>query len=176
MTAGSTRCGAAWAPIAELEVRYEPAASNPTAEGCQSGTIALARAVRTVYPELESLSQTYGCFNRRYVAGTTTWSVHAEGRAFDVGVPNSERETGWQLACELVARRTLYGVQRVMWDRHIWSVEAPAQWRGLSPRSDQHLSHLHAEQYRQAAARPRSVEKQYQTALELSRRPDPTAG
>jgi hypothetical protein len=157
-------------------VRYEPAAPNPTATGCQTGTIALARAVRTVFPELESLTTVYGCYSRRYIRGTTTWSIHAEGRAFDVGVPDQCGETGWQLACELVARRTLYGVQRVMWDGHIWSVESPSAWRSLSPRTDQHRSHVHVEQYRAAAARPRTVEPQYVTALRASRLPGPMAG
>jgi uncharacterized protein YcbK (DUF882 family) len=141
----------------------------PTANGCQTGTRALALAVKHVYPELASLTSVYGCFNRRKARGAATWSLHAEGRAFDVGVPGREHETGWQLACELVELRIAYGVQRVIWDGHIWSIEQPAGWRKLQPTSLQHLDHLHVEQYRAASQRAADCQTQYEESLARGR-------
>lgn len=150
-------------------MRYEPASRNPTATGPQPGTVALARAIQAVYPELPTLNRTYGIFNRRRVAGSQTWSLHAEGRALDVGVPTGLMDLGWQLACELVVSRSLYGVQRVIWDRHIWSVEHLNEWRRLSPRTQQHLDHIHVEQYRDAAARPLASLDRYRARLATAR-------
>jgi hypothetical protein len=150
-------------------VRYEPAARNPTAIGCQEGTRALAAAVKEVYPELASLTAVYGCFNRRHIRGARSWSLHAEGRAFDVGVPGREHETGWQLACELVSDRIYYGVQRVIWDGHIWSVERASDWVPLQATTDQHHDHLHVEQYRAASTSTRRSTADYCTQLRQAR-------
>lgn len=151
-------------------MRYEPATDPPTARGCQSGTLALGRAIRTTFPELATLTPVYGCYNRRKIAGSASWSIHAEGRALDVGVEAELRSVGWDLACELVLHRVLYGVQRVIWDRHIWSVERIDQWQPLQVRTNQHLDHLHVEQYRSAAARPVTSEQALTESLAKSRR------
>jgi hypothetical protein len=151
-------------------LKYQPAADPPTARGCQSGTLALGRAIRTVFPELLALTPVYGCFNRRKVAGTSTWSLHAEGRALDVGVGPADDDIGWALACELVANRAFYGVQRVIWDAHIWSVERIDEWRGVSPGTNPHHDHVHLEQYREAASRPTSHEAAYTASLLGARR------
>jgi hypothetical protein len=151
-------------------VRYQPAALDPAQRGCQPGTRALASAVGEVWPELQSLEGAYGCFNRRKIAGSSSWSLHAEGRAFDVGVPSSRNDLGWEVACELVAHRILYGTMRVMWDKHIWSTERPDQWRRISPGGNQHRDHLHVEQFRAAAARPAHVRSTYVPMLTTARR------
>lgn len=151
-------------------MRYEPAGKNPTQTGCMPGTKALASAVKTVFPELNSLTAVYGCFNHRKIRGSTAWSLHAEGRAFDTGVPGRERETGWSLACELVANHIGYGVQRVIWDGHIWSIEVADRWRQLQPSTDQHHDHIHTEQYRAAAQRGPDTEQVYTEALARSRK------
>jgi hypothetical protein len=150
-------------------VRYEPAGAAPVQTSCQPGTLALAQAVRAAYPELESMSRIYGCFNRKRIAGTARWSLHAEGRAFDVGVQADELEVGWHLACVLVAERVFFGVQRVIWDKHIWSIENASAWRRLRPQSQQHRDHVHVEQYRNAAARPVSMRATYEAKLKLHR-------
>lgn len=150
-------------------MRYEPALSNPTAAGCQSGTRALAGAITSSYPELVTMRGPYGCFNRRKAAGTTRWSLHAEGRALDVGFTAETGRYAWALACELVARRTLYGTMRVILDRHIWSTEDPREWHRLRATSQQHLDHIHIEQFRAAAARPIGQADEYATALRASR-------
>jgi hypothetical protein len=149
-------------------VRYEPASSLPREGGCQSGTLALGRAIKATYTELQTLSGPYGCYNRRKIAGASNWSLHAEGRALDIGVQESEGGQAWRLACELVAHRTTYGTMRVMWDRHIWSTEKPDQWRKLGASTNQHLDHIHVEQFRRAAAWPASSQVQMQAALAQS--------
>lgn len=136
-------------------MRYEPAGpGTPTATGCQDGTKALGLALRAVYPELRSLTGPYGCWNPRRIEGSSTWSLHAEGRALDTGVPVHLHEMAWSVCCELVDRRTLYGTMRVLWDGHIWSTEKPADWRRLQPTTNQHRDHFHVEQFWRDALKP----------------------
>lgn len=151
-------------------MRYEPAGLNPSATGCQTGTKALQRAIMAVYPELAGGATIYGCFNRRMARSARSWSLHAEGRALDVGVPTAAKELGWALSCELSIHRTIYGVQRVIWDGHIWSIEQVKGWRLLDKRTkDQHHDHTHIEQYWAAALRPSSVQQSYEKALQAAR-------
>lgn len=150
-------------------MRYEPAAAEPRAKGCQPGTAALGYAIAEAYPELTCMRGAYGCYNLRRIAGTTWWSLHAEGRAVDVGVPPELAELGWTLACDIVARRRLYGTMRVMWDGHIWSLEQGADWHPLRLQSNQHRDHVHIEQYWFAAQRPRSTQDVYARALKEGR-------
>jgi hypothetical protein len=146
-------------------VRYEPARNPPTARGCQTGTLALGRAVRAAFPELQTLTGAYGCFNPRRIAGSSRWSLHAEGRALDVGVPIVANAIGWELACILVRDRITYGTMRVMWDKHIWSTERPADWRRLQPQSQQHTDHVHIEQFWAHATKPAVAQHAYEAAL-----------
>lgn len=152
-------------------MRYEPASRlEPTQTACQPGTLALQAALRDVWPELAVGTGPYGCFNHRRIASSTTWSLHAEGRALDVGVTPSTHEGAWSVACQLVDRRTIYGTMRVMWDGHIWSCEQPSDWRKLQPSTNPHRDHFHVEQYRANAARPyATVYNVMRTALREAR-------
>lgn len=150
-------------------MRYEPAADNPPPGGCQSGTRALALAIRNVYPELHSLTNVYGCYSHRRMAGSPRWSLHAEGRACDVGTDTLGSQLAWRLACDLSDHRVIYGVMRVIWDAHIWSVERVDEWRPLDPKLAQHHDHLHIEQYWEAARRPATVQPQLEAALRAGR-------
>lgn len=151
-------------------MRYEPASSSPRETGCQTGTRALQLAIRTVYPELAGGANVYGCFNPRKIAGSSAWSLHAEGRAIDIGVPSGDKELGWALSCELVEHRTIYGVMRVIWDGHIWSIEQVKGWRELDARTkDRHLDHTHIEQYWGTALKPRWIQQTFETALRAAR-------
>jgi len=157
-------------------VRYEPASKNPPPSKCQTGTLALGRAIEVVFPEMISLRGGYGCYNHRRQTSGTGWSLHAEGRALDTGVPGRHHDLGWLLACELVAHRIIYGVQRVIWDQHIWTVEELDRWRRLKPTSQQHTDHIHTEQYWAGALRPATVQTQYEIALRAARSPDAPSG
>jgi hypothetical protein len=94
-----------------------------------------------------------GIYNVRAVRGSkTVWSVHAEGRAIDVGFPTEPagHAEGHRLAGLLVRHHAELGVQQVIWARQIWR-NTIGTWRpynGVSP----HLDHVHAELTRAAAA------------------------
>jgi hypothetical protein len=150
-------------------MRYEPASRTPAATGCQPGTRALGQAVKNVYPELISLAGAYGCFNPRKIAGSESFSLHAEGRAIDVGVPQSSDALGWDLACELVSQRVVYGTMRVIWDRHIWSLERGDRWAVVQPGTQEHRDHIHVEQFWSAANRPLTSQVAIETALRAHR-------
>lgn len=82
-----------------------------------------------------------GC---RHIAGTTVLSVHADGRAVDLGVPVG---ASWAqgLANSLVARSRELGVQCVIYNRRIWSSSYCRQgWRPYSG-TNPHRDHLHVE-------------------------------
>lgn len=139
-------------------MRYEPAAKLPPPSGCQSGTHALGAAIRDVFPELQSLTLVYGCYNHRLIEGSSSFSLHAEGRALDVGVPPAAtKDVGWELACTLVEQRITLGTMRVIWDGHIWSTEKPDKWRKLSLQLNQHHDHVHVEQFWKDAKRAANV-------------------
>ena len=169
MTASTPSGGASGRTGKQLLVRYEGVSPNPKQTGCQPGTRALGLAIQDVYPELQSMEGAYGCYNRRKIAGTATWSLHAEGRALDIGVGERWHELAWSLVCDLVANRLLYGTMRVMWDRHIWSTERVDRYERLKPYTNQHLDHIHLEQFWRAAERPPTVQTQLEEALRLSR-------
>lgn len=152
-----------------LEVRYERAANPPKATGCQSGVRALGLAVGHSYPELLSMKGGFGCYNRRYIKGTTTWSLHSEGRALDIGVPPQWRDLAWRLACAFTSDRIVYGTMRVIWDGHIWTTEERDRWRPLLPTTPQHHDHIHFEAFWASATRPGTIQSEMESALARSR-------
>ncbi|MGH3863589.1 peptidoglycan-binding domain-containing protein [Actinokineospora sp.] len=85
-----------------------------------------------------------GIYNCRSIAGSSTTSLHGEGRATDLGVPVG---APWAqaLADRLVAMSAELGIQCVIYARRIWSGSYPnAGWRpynGLNA----HVDHLHVE-------------------------------
>jgi hypothetical protein len=86
-----------------------------------------------------------GIYNPRNIAGTQTPSLHAEGRALDIGlsvtVPD-EKLVGDQLFGVFVRSATLVGFQEIIWNRQIWSHAHPAvhRYHGHDP----HTGHIHA--------------------------------
>lgn len=128
-------------------MRYEPAAKQPTAKACQPGTLALGQALEVVWRDFISMRGAYGCWNPRRIEGSSSWSLHAEGRAIDVGVPAALHQSGWECACILVDQRKKLGTMRVFWDGHMWSTEKRTQWTPISPRLNQHRDHIHVEQF-----------------------------
>jgi hypothetical protein len=127
--------------------------------------VALGRAIRATHPELQTLEGAYGCFNPRRIAGSSSWSLHAEGRALDVGVKGPAKSRAWALARELSAERTTFGIMRIMWDHHIWTTEREDKWHLLRVQTNQHTDHMHIELFWHAALRPESFEAAYTTAL-----------
>ena len=85
-----------------------------------------------------------GIYNCRRIPGSTSLSLHAEGRAADLGVPTG---AGWAqtLADALVANSRELGVQLVIYRRKVWSGRYPnSGWRNYTG-SNPHTDHLHVE-------------------------------
>lgn len=96
--------------------------------------------VNTNFPQTRFL----GIYNRRNVAGTSTPSAHAEGRALDIGLlvsQPSEKALGDQLFDLLIRNAVELGLDHVIWNRQIWSSAhgGPRPHTGLSP----HTDHIH---------------------------------
>jgi hypothetical protein len=126
------------------------------ATGCSEGPTPGAKALQSYYlgayanrtdPRPANLG-IYLC--ERLGSG---WSLHAEGRAADLGTaPYSRPPWGWTLAEKLRLNSKELGVQLIIFDRKIWSANFPhAGWRNYVG-SNPHTGHLHVE-LTQAAAK-----------------------
>ena len=85
-----------------------------------------------------------GIYNCRRIPGSSSLSLHAEGRATDLGVPVG---AGWAqtLADALVANSRELGVQLVIYRRKVWSGRYPnSGWRNYNG-DNPHNDHLHVE-------------------------------
>lgn len=123
-----------------IYVGYEPARS------CTGSATPGARALMSWFLGAYTAQggRNLGIYNCRSVAGTTTTSLHGEGRAADLGVPVG---AGWAqtLADRLVALSAELGIQCVIHNRRIWSGSYPnAGWRTYTG-SNPHTDHLHVE-------------------------------
>lgn len=93
-----------------------------------------------------------GIYNNRTVAGSSTTSLHAEGRACDLGVDPHGAQWGTELAEQLRLNSAELGVQCLIWNGRIWSGAYPdAGWRVYRGRAA-HVDHIHLELTRAAAA------------------------
>lgn len=136
-------------------LRYDPVGRRPSGR-VEPGTRALQQAILERFsPPATNL----GIYNPRDVRGnvwpnvTTTLSIHAEGRAGDVGFPTrghpDGHPRGHELARLLVERAVPLGVQEVIWARRRWAAD-DGRWDRYSGRSA-HLDHVHWSQHRAAA-------------------------
>lgn len=120
---------------------------------CASGPQPGARALLAYWLEQTPDDATsLGIFNCRNVRGGTSMSVHACGRAIDLGVPVSV--AGHRIAVDFLARLAPHaqslGVQLIIFSRHSGSARNPwpTQYRGVHPHDD----HIHLELNGKAAA------------------------
>lgn len=93
-----------------------------------------------------------GIYNCRPIDGTSTLSLHGEGRADDLGVPVGN---AWSFAVAdaLKASSAELGVQLVIHNGKVWSARQPdAGWRTYNG-SNPHRDHLHVELTPDAAQR-----------------------
>lgn len=94
-----------------------------------------------------------GIYNCRSVRGSSTKSLHGEGRALDWGVPlgpdGKGTDHGRELVDQLGSHAHLLGLQCIIYDRTIWSRRSPdgRPYTGTSP----HYDHLHVEFSRDSA-------------------------
>jgi hypothetical protein len=103
-------------------------------------------------------AENHGIYNCREIRGSSRPSVHSEGRAADLGVPDTGEKWAQSLANFLVNYSKELGIQCVIYNRRIWSGAHPdSGWRqygGVNP----HTRHLHVE-LSWGAARSLTVEK-----------------
>jgi hypothetical protein len=109
--------------------------------GPQPAPKALWHLVHANFPQ----TRNDGIYNPRNIAGTHTASLHAEGRALDIGlkvtVPD-EKLIADQLFQLFVDSAALVGFQEIIWNRQIWSQTHRTihHYTGHDP----HTGHIHA--------------------------------
>lgn len=123
-------------------------AATRNAGSARPGARALMDWCLREYPAARNL----GIYNHRPVRGSTSLSVHSEGRALDVGFPvvgGKAHADGHALLRRLGSHGRSLGIQTIIWDRRIYSARSPEgrAYTGVSP----HVDHLHVEQTREAA-------------------------
>ena len=113
---------------------------------CTSGPQPGARALLAYWLEqFEPLATSMGIFNCRTIRGSTSLSIHACGRAVDMGVPVSV--AGHNVAMEFLRRigphAKSLGVQLIIFSRTSGSARNPwpTVYRGVHPHED----HIHVE-------------------------------
>lgn len=130
------------------------------ASGCwagrrlRDGTRELADFLVATFPGARS----YGGYNCRRIAGTSTWSVHSTGRAIDLFVPvdggAADNGKGDPIAAWLVENAEYVGISLIIWDRASWGAHRS---RGGKHRSysgaHPHHDHLHIELTESASGR-----------------------
>lgn len=123
-------------------------AAGPCSSGPSSGARALREFMLGRYPEAHD----GGIYNCRTVRGTTSPSMHGEGRAWDMMLPvrnGRGHPRGHEAVRELGEHGALLGIQTAIFDRTIWSSRSPSgrQYTGVHP----HFDHVHYELTRDAA-------------------------
>jgi hypothetical protein len=94
----------------------------------------------------------YAC---RKNTNADTISIHGLGRALDIMVDAhtpAGLETGDNIRNFMINNSTVLGVQRVIWNGHIWGADQDG-WRAYDG-PDDHTSHVHVEVNEKAAANP----------------------
>lgn len=134
-----------------FDLTYERATGPST--GPQPGTVLLQNHIIKLWPRTWSK----GIFNPRVIRGTENrnpprWSIHAEGRAVDIGVSlaASGEIVGDEIANWLTRYAEALGIQYFIWNRQSWS--ASRGWTAYGGGAGAHRDHLHIEQTRLAAA------------------------
>lgn len=100
-------------------VRWDP--TTHCRDKCQPGAIQLRQDLLSRYPE----TRDWGCYNCRTISGTDTLSLHAEGRAIDIGIVASRKQDGDEIFAWCVANAEALGLQEILWNDRIWSALRP---------------------------------------------------
>lgn len=108
----------------------------------EPGAKALLAWLLETYP----LAWSLGIYNCRGVRGSTTTSLHGEGRAVDLGLPMVNGRaipTGHRIVDRIGEHGRRLGVQCAIYDRSIWSARSPQgrYYGGVHP----HYDHIHIE-------------------------------
>jgi len=106
----------------------------------QPAPLALWKLVHANFPQTRNL----GIYNARNIAGTNTPSLHAEGRALDIGLLVSnptEKYIGDELFELFIEHAQQMGLQEIIWDHQVWSTQRTYvhPYGGSNP----HTDHVH---------------------------------
>lgn len=120
-------------------------AAYDAATGCTQypdGAKALAAYLEDRFPYQWSM----GICNCRQVVGGSSWSHHAECRAYDCGLPTKSDGTartdlGMPIVNLLIAHGKRLGIDHIIYNRRIWSASSPEgrYYGGTHP----HYNHIH---------------------------------
>jgi hypothetical protein len=91
-----------------------------------------------------------GVYNNRPIRNGRSLSVHAEGRALDIGVPVSS-DTGDRLYKVLKNAAKALGIQQILWDGKGWRCDR-GEFKTSPKVAELHKDHLHIELNRMAAS------------------------
>lgn len=115
------------------------------ATGCGDGPTGGAIDLQTTLVGQWSPQGAYslGIYACRRVVGSTAWSVHAEGRALDLGVRGGQAQLVGDEVLEQLLQAHDEALQRVIWDRKTFDLLTPLgrPYTGRDP----HTGHLHIE-------------------------------
>jgi len=135
---------------------YQYADIAHVAKSCRPGAKALMAWILDQVDGAVSL----GCLNNAVIPGSTTLSIHAEGRAIDPGTANDAQRAAMIVAIEaLVAHCEPLGIQCVIHQKKIWSISVDKKplpfsaWRELTNWKNvgDHFNHAHLELTRERA-------------------------
>lgn len=120
---------------------YEPARSctGSATPGCR----ALMAWFLSAYGQLGAVNS--GIYNCRDIVGGSGFSLHAEGRACDLGIRPHSADWGSVLATQLWNNSAELGIQLIIWNRRYASgAKSDQGWLPYSGQSP-HIDHIHAE-------------------------------
>lgn len=136
--------------MATYDLTYQRA-TTPTA-GPMTGTLHLQSFVESKWPD----SWSKGIFAPRPIRGTEhltpkRWSIHAEGRALDIGVALdvAGEVLGDEIADWIITHAAEIGCQYFIWNQRSWSKHRG--WTPYTGKAGGHRDHLHVEQTSEAA-------------------------
>jgi len=128
-------------------------------QGADGGTTLLMRYLKYWYPRGED----WGIYSCRHVAGSSTWSSHAEGRALDFHLDvrdpydKAHADQIWYFFLRqdtgvgnnfAMARR--FGIQEIIWNCRRWTASQGAHYystcNNTSDRTRRHEDHIHIAQ------------------------------
>lgn len=118
----------AYEPVSQAElVKYH---------GARPGVVALRDIILFLWHA--SGVTDVGIYNRRQVRGGGAWSLHAVGRAVDIGVPSTG--VGTLIAAAIQSHAAALGLCEIISNRRRWTAETGWQpYGGVDP----HTGHIH---------------------------------
>lgn len=125
-----------------------PWATYEYARGCtgsaRPGAVALMSWINKNYPK----SKNWGIYSCRMIPGSSSMSLHGEGRALDVGFPvvdGKGNPDGYKLFAHLKSHALELGIQGIIWDRKISTNRGDNRPYSGSTLTLAHVDHLHVE-------------------------------